>query len=182
MVHVTAKMAKKKSQRKVAAARRRNKRAETEKRLRAAFDEIKRTGQPTGPSAFAEIVGVHRTYLYSFPSLIAELSEYGRKTQPGISKRGKGVSKPEAKKRELDAKVRQEHARWAKEIPELRGKVDAAEKRMYEQDREIKQLREQLERLRGLYEYLLMLASEAGVSPTELELIESKVPSSISNK
>lgn len=173
MARAIAHMAKKKPNHVLKPRGRKEERAKTEERLREAFEGIKRDGKPTGPSAFAKYVGVHRTYLYTFPSLISELSDYAKKTQPGISKRGAGASKKESGKRELDASIRREHTKWAKELPELRRQAELAEKKVLAQDERISELSGQLERLRRLYEYLLMLASEAGVSPVELEMIES---------
>lgn len=139
------------------------------------FDKFKAEGKPIGPSSFAKHVGVHRTYLYKFPSLIAELSAYGRNTQPSISRRGGGISKVEAKRREIQAQVRREHTKWAKELPELQRKLREAEEQLRERDELIRSLGRQLDNLRRLYEHLLMLASEAGVSQNELGEIQKMI-------
>lgn len=147
----------------------------TEKTLWSEFEKFKAEGKPTGPSAFAKHVGVHRTYLYKFPTLIAELSAYGKSTQPHISRRGGGITKAEAKKREIELRVRREHTQWSKELPALRDEIDELKERIRERSEKVKTLEEQLDRLRRVYEHLLMLASEAGVSPAEIELMHNSL-------
>jgi hypothetical protein len=150
-------------------------REEREKALWAEFEKFKAEGKPTGPSAFAKHVGFHRTYLYKFPSLAAELSAYGKRTQPHISKRGGGLTRAEAKKREIEAQVRREHTRWSKELPALCQEIIETKKQLGERDAKVKTLTGQLARLRRVYEHLLMLAAEAGVAPTELELMQNRL-------
>jgi chromosome segregation ATPase len=151
------------------------KREETERRLWAAFEAIREEGKPTGPSAFAKQVGIDRTYLYTFPSLAAEISAYGRRTQPTKSRRGAGIMKEAAQRRETEARVRREHQQWSHELPQLRHHLEKLEQKSLAQAAENKTLRERLARTQRAYELLLMLASEAGVSPRELEALQEKV-------
>jgi len=150
------------------------KRAETERRLWAAFEAIRAEGVPTGPSAFADQVGIDRTYLYTFPSLAAEISAYGRRTQPSKSRRGAGIVKEAAQQREAEARMRREHQQWSKELPKLQQRLESLEQSLLAQTAENKILRMRLERTQRAYELLLMLASEAGVSPRELEALQEK--------
>jgi hypothetical protein len=150
------------------------KRAETESRLWAAFEAIRAEGKPTGPSTFAKEVGIDRTYLYTFSSLAAEISAYGRRTQPGKSRCGTGITKEVAQQRELEDRQRREHQQWSKELPELHLKIEKFEQEQLSQSTENKILRERLARIQRAYELLLMLASEAGVSPRELEELQVK--------
>jgi hypothetical protein len=155
--------------------KKRRPREETEKWLWDKFEKIKAKGEPTGPTAFAKHVGVDRTYLYRFPSLAAELSSYGKQTQPSLSGRGVGVTKTEAKKREIDARVRREHTQWSIEISELRKHLKDAKDEVAILSRDKQDVSDKLLRMRRLCELLLMLASEAGVSPVELEKIQAQV-------
>lgn len=150
-------------------------RDEREQKLWAEFEKFKAEGRPTGPSAFAKHVGIHRTYLYQFPALVTELSDYGRRTQPRVSKRGRGVPKAEARKKEIDARIRREHTRWSKELPQLRRKVREVEEQLRDRDKRLGELEGQVNVLRRLYEHLLMLSSEAGVSYRELEIMQAKL-------
>ena len=112
--------------------------------------------------------GISRTYLYKFAVLAAEVSAYGRKTQPKISRRGSGVSRTEAIKRGVDDRVRREHTKWAGEIEELR-KQGEGDRKTIAALRESKQaLEEEVQIYKRAYERLLLLAKEAGVSPSEL--------------
>jgi hypothetical protein len=151
------------------------KRAETESRLWAAFEAIRAEGKPTGPSAFAKQFGIDRTYLYTFPSLAAEISAYGRRTQPGKSRRGLGVTKEVAQQREMETRIRREHQQWSKELPELHRQVEKLKQQVIAQAEENQTLRERLARIQRAYELLLMLASEVGVSPRELEVLQEKI-------
>jgi len=144
-------------------------RVATEKRLRILFDKIKEEKRPTGPTAFAREAGISRSYFYTFHELAKEVAEYGRQTQPGISRRGAAVSKTEAKKRDIEDRVRREHTRWAKKIPELERELEEANDAIDTKDKELAVLKGERECLRRLCEFLLMLASEAGASPVELE-------------
>jgi chromosome segregation ATPase len=150
-------------------------RAETEKRLWELFERIKAEGRPTGPTAFAHEAGIDRTYFYSFRELAAAVSAYGRTTQPHISRRGAGIKAAEAKRRQVEDQVRREHTRWAEELPKLRRQLEEAEMAVRQRDERIEELLEKIQLLRRAYEYLLMLASEAGASPSELEAIRQKV-------
>jgi chromosome segregation ATPase len=150
------------------------KRAETERRLWAAFEAIRAEGKPTGPSAFAKQVGIDRTYLYTFPSLAAEISAYGRRTQPTKSRRGAGITKEAAQWRETEVRIRREHQQWSHEVPHLRQRLEQLEQKLLAQSAENKTLRERLARTQRAYELLLMSASEAGVSPRELEALQEK--------
>ena len=80
-----------------------------------------------------------------------------------------------AKKHEIDARVRREHTQWAVEIEELRGRLKTAEDTIATLEGEKQAISDRFERLRRLYEYVLMLAVEAGVSPSELERIQEKI-------
>jgi hypothetical protein len=151
------------------------KRAETERRLWTAFEAIRAEGKPTGPSAFAKQVGIDRTYLYTFPSLAAEISAYGRRTQPTKSRRGAGITKEMAQRRETEVRIQREHQQWSHELPQLRHHLEEVEHKFLAQSVENKTLRERLARTQRAYELLLMLASEAGVSPRELETLQEKV-------
>ena len=135
---------------------------------------IRAEGKPTGPSAFAKQVGIDRTYLYTFPSLAAEISAYGRRTQPSRSRRGAGITKEVAEQREMETKIRWEHQQWSKELPELHIYVEKLEQTLLTQSAENTALCERLARIQRAYELLLMLASEAGVSARELESLQTK--------
>jgi hypothetical protein len=151
------------------------KRAATEARLWALFDRVKEEKRPTGPSAFAKEAGIDRTYLYSFPLLATEVAAYGKQTQPGTSRRGAGVSKAEGKKREIEDRVRREHTQWAKEVPQLRHELAQTKEINRQRDQEVAALQNRVQLLMRGYETLLLLASEAGVSPLELEELQEKV-------
>lgn len=155
--------------------KRRGSREDTERWLWEEFKKIKDKGEPTGPAAFAKRVGIDRTYLYTFPALAAEISAYGRATQPEKSGRGAGVSVAAAKKKEIDAKVRREHTRWSVEIEEMRKRLQDAEASVTSLSEEKRVLSASYERLKRLYEYLLMLAVEAGANPTEVEKIQEQM-------
>ncbi|MDQ3802804.1 MAG: hypothetical protein M3416_02990 [Acidobacteriota bacterium] len=150
-------------------------RAETERRLWKSFEQIKAEGRPTGPTAFAKENGINRSYLYEFHELAAAVAEYGRKTQPSVSRRGAGVTKTEAKKRDIDDRVRREHAQWAREMPELREQLTKATDTVRSQKEEIQALKDSRQRLMRAYELLLMLASEAGVSLMEMQKIQESL-------
>lgn len=155
--------------------KKRGSREDTEQWLWEEFNKIKNKGEPIGPTAFAERVGIHRTYLYDFPVLAAEIAAYGKVTQPEKSRRGAGVSAAAAKKREIDAKVRREHTRWSIEIEELRQRLKDAEDSVTTLMQDKRMLSDKYERLKRLYEYLLMLAVEAGVSPSEVERVQEQI-------
>lgn len=155
--------------------KKRGSRDDTEKWLWEEFQKIKEKGESIGPTAFARRVGIHRTYLYSFPALAAEVSAYGRATQPEKSGRGVGMSAAAAKKREIDAKVRREHTRWSVELEELRQRLQDAEASVESLEDDKRSLSANYERLKRLYEYLLMLVVEAGVSPSEIEKIQEQM-------
>jgi hypothetical protein len=146
-------------------------RAAIEMKLWKLFKKIKEEKKPTGPSNLARRAKISRSYFYTFHELAKEVAEYGRKTQPGISRRGACGSKTEAKKRDIDDRVRREHTKWAKEFPKLEGKLEEANDEIATKDKEIVALRGDRECLRRGCELLLMLASEAGASPIELEKI-----------
>jgi hypothetical protein len=150
-------------------------REDTEAYLWDEFKKLKEAGIPTGPTAFAKHVGAHRTYIYKFPILAAALSAYGKQTQPSISRRGGGLSRAEAKKREVEARVRREHTKWQKELPELRVKLKEANKTIHGQDETIGDLERRLNNCKRVNEYLLMIASEKGASLSELEMAQSKL-------
>jgi hypothetical protein len=150
-------------------------RAATESRLWKLFDQIKADGKPTGPTAFAEAAGIDRTYLYTFNVLAAELSAYGKKTQPHISRRGAGVKKTQAIKRDIAEQVRREHTQWSSEIVELRRQRENDKERIAALELSEKSLGDELRLFKRAYELLLLLASERGVSPSELEEIQGKL-------
>jgi hypothetical protein len=156
-----------------------DKRTVTEKRLWNLFEKIKAEKRPTGPTDFAKEAGIDRSYLYKFRELVAEISAYGKRTQPGKSRRGAGVSKTEAKKRQITDQVRREHTQWAKELPKLRQKLSEAEDTIRTQHEEIEGRRDERDILRRACEHLMMLASEAGASPTELESLRCKLSLSL---
>lgn len=146
-----------------------------EERLWVLFDEIRDREEPTGPTDFCRRAGIHRTYLYRFTVLAAEVAEYGRKTQPKVSRRGAGVTKTDAVKRAIDNQVRREHAQWAEELPELRKRLEESEKANRRKDEEMKAIKEEFQKYKRAFEYLLLLASEAGVHVLELERIRERV-------
>lgn len=150
-------------------------RVATEARLWNLFDQIKADGKPTGPTAFAKDAGIDRTYLYSFPVLAAEVSAYGKKTQPHISRRGAGVTKTQAIRRGIDEQVRREHKQWSVEIVELRQQREIDNARIVTLETSEKSLGDELQLFKRAYELLLLLASERGVSPSELEEIQGKL-------
>lgn len=151
------------------------KKAATEARLWALFHRIKEEGRPTGPTAFAKEAGIDRTYLYQFPRLAAEVAAYGKLTQPRISRRGAGVPKAEATKRQIEDQVRREHTRWSREIPQLRQELAAASELCRQHEQQIAALESREQVVMRAYEILLFLAYEAGVSPLELEALQEKV-------
>jgi len=142
-----------------------------EAELRRKFEQLKSERKPTTVAGFARDAGIDRTYIYKFPALAAELSAYARKTQPGKSRRAGGLARPAARAREVDARIRREHARWSAEVPALRSRLEKAEL----QNRVLEDEVGRLEQVRRAYELLLMLASEAGVSPVELEKLQVRV-------
>lgn len=152
-----------------------NKRAQTEDRVRNLFDAKKAKGLPTGPTSLAKEVGISRGYFYTFTELAAEVSAYAKKTQPKISRRGAGVSRTEAKKRAIDDQVRREHTRWSKEVPTLKQQLKDSEDEKKKLAEENGDIRVKYERFKRAYELLLLLAHEAGVSPTELEALQEKL-------
>jgi len=151
------------------------KKEQTERRLWELFDEIRSRGEPTGPTDLSRRAGIHRTYLYQFPVLAAEVAAYGRKEQPKISRRGAGVTRTDAVKRAIDIQVRREHAEWSEEIPKLRKRLEEAEETDRRKGVEIRTLTEEIQKYKRAFEYLLLLASEAGVHLLELERIREKV-------
>ena len=153
----------------------RDERAKTEVRLWNLFEEKKERGEATGPTSFAKEAGISRGYFYTFVELAAAVAEYAKKTQPKISLRGAGVTRAEAKKRAIEDQVRREHTRWSKEIPELKEQLRASEEAKDKLAGERDELKSKYEILRRAYELLLMLASEAGASPTEMEALQRKL-------
>jgi hypothetical protein len=154
--------------------KKRGSREETETWLWEEFNKIKASGEPIGPTAFAKRVEINRTYLYDYPSLVAAIWEHCGSTQPSIPRRG-GVTPGTAKKREIDAKVRREHTQWSVEIEELRRRLGEAETEITTLTEDKRELSGKVERFKRLCEYLLMLAVEAGVSPSELERIQEQI-------
>jgi CRP-like cAMP-binding protein len=71
--------------------------------------------------------------------------------------------------------VRREHQQWSHELPQLRQQFEKLEQKCLAQSAENNTLRERLARTQRVYELLLILASEAGVSPRELEVLQEKV-------
>lgn len=159
----------------MSAAKRRRKRKDTEKWLWDEFTKLKENGKKLGPAAFAEHVGIHRTYLYDFPSLVAAIWDFCESSQTSGSKRRRGATAAEAKKQEIDAKVRREHTQWSVEVEELRSRLGEAEIKIVTLTEEKRVLSEKFDRFKRVYEYVLMLAVEAGVSPSELEKIQEKL-------
>jgi hypothetical protein len=150
-------------------------RAATEARLWKLFNQIKADGKPTGPTAFVKDAVINRAYLYTFPELAAEVSAYGKKTQPHISRRGAGVTKTQAIKRGIDDQMRREHTQWSVEIAELRQQREVDQARIVALENSEKSLGDELQLFKRAYELLLLLASERGVSPSELEEIQGKL-------
>lgn len=151
-----------------------SKRKETEDRLWAIFDKIRAEGRPTGPTDFAKEAGVDRSYFYTFHELAAEVSAYAMQTQPKRSRRGAAISKGQAKKRGIEDRVRREHTQWSKEVPELKHQIEEAKSIIRETEGKIETLKDQRQRLMRACELLLMIASEAGANPKELEEIRTK--------
>jgi predicted RNase H-like nuclease (RuvC/YqgF family) len=60
-------------------------------------------------------------------------------------------------------------------LPALREEINEIKEQLRERDERVKTLEDQLARLRRVYEHLLILASEAGVSPTELESMQNNL-------
>ena len=154
---------------------------ETERLLWAAFEKTKAAGKPTGPSAFAKDFGITRTYLYTFPEIAAAVAAYGKQTQPDKSRRGAGVTASEAKRRQLDARVRREHTKWSREIPKLQRRILEAEEAVGSRDKILKNLNNRVSTVERAYELLLMLAVEAGVAPQEIENIHAHALDEIQN-
>jgi hypothetical protein len=152
-------------------------RAATEERLWALFEKIKAEGRPTGPTAFAKEAEISRPYLYRFTVLAAEVSAYGRQTQPKISRRGSGVTRTEAVKRGVDDQVRREHTSWAVEVEELRKRGEEDRKTIVALQESKQALEEEVQTYKRAYERLLLLAKEAGVSPSELEALQQRLTS-----
>lgn len=109
--------------------------------------------------------------------LAAEVSAYGRKTQPKISRRGSGVSRTEAIKRGVDDRVRREHTKWAGEIEELRKQGEDDRKTIAALQESKQALEEEVQIYKRAYERLLLLSKEAGVSPSELESLQQRLTS-----
>lgn len=152
----------------------RRKPEDTEKWLWDEFAKIKESGKPIGPAAFAAHVGISRTYLYRFTSLVAAVGDYRDSKQSSVSRR-RGLTAGAAKKHEIDAQVRREHTQWGVEIEELRGRLKTAQDTIATLEEDKRVVSEKFERLRRLYEYVLMLAVEAGVSASELERIQEEL-------
>lgn len=150
-------------------------RKETEDWLWDEFNKIKVTGEPIGPTAFAKKVGINRAYLYEYPSLVAAIWEHYESKLPSVGGHRGRVTAGTAKKREIDAKVRREHTQWSVEIEGLRQRLEEVETTIATLTEDKRILSEQFERFKRLYEYLLMLAVEAGVSPSELERIQEQI-------
>lgn len=150
-------------------------RTKTEERLWKLFDEKKAKGEPTGPTSFAKEAEISRGYFYTFRELAAAVSAYAKKTQPRVSLRGAGVTRMEAKKRAIDDQVRREHTCWSKEVPTLRQQLKESEDQKTKLSKEKDEVESKYQRLQRAYELLLMLASEAGVSPTELEALQQNL-------
>lgn len=149
------------------------KRDKTEENLRAQFEELKKRKVPVGVASFSRHAGIDRSYLYTFTELAAEISAYARETQPDKSRRGPGISIKKAKQRALDSQKLREHAQWSKLVPELNEKVSSLESDKERAAEELATARRQLVKVRGAYEYLLLIAVEAGVSPSEIEKIQA---------
>jgi DNA repair exonuclease SbcCD ATPase subunit len=145
-------------------------RVERETDLRRRFELLKAERKPTTVAGFARDAGIDRTYLYNFPALAAEISAYARKTQPAKSRRAGRLSRTAARAGEIDARIRREHARWSGELPKLRQELEKAKARVKSLEEHV----EQLERVRTAYGLLMMLATEAGVSPVEIERLQTK--------
>jgi hypothetical protein len=141
------------------------------------FEQIKAEGRPTGPSAFVKEANISRPYLYDFPVLAAEVSEYGKQTQPKISRRGSGVSRTAAIKRGVNDQVRREHTKWAIEVEELRKRVEEDQKTIAALEQSKQAAEEELRTFKRAYERLLLLAKEAGVSMSELEALQQRLTS-----
>lgn len=152
-----------------------NKREETERRLWKLLRNLKETKTPVGVAEFARLGGVSRAYLYRFHELSAAVAEYAKETQPSKSRRGAGVKVGEAKKRDINEQMRREHARWSDELPQLQQQVERLESELKENSSERQRLIEQRDLFRRFIEFLLLLASEAGVRPQELEAIKEKL-------
>lgn len=152
------------------------KRDETEKRLWELLCRLKETKTPITVTEFCKLGGKSRSYLYRFRELAAEVAEYAKETQPKRSRRGAGAKKRgEAKKRDVEERLRREHAQWSKELPKLIGRIEELEANLEKVSGEKREVDEERDRLRRLIELLLLLASEAGVDPIELEEINKKV-------
>jgi chromosome segregation ATPase len=157
-------------------------RAQTEKRVRKLFDDKKAKGEPTGPTSLVKEAGISRGYFYTFTELAAEVSAYAKKTQPKVSRRGAGVTRLEAKKRAIDDQVRREHTRWSKEVPKLKQQLKESEDDKNKLVGEKEVIASKYERLQRAYELLLMLAHEAGASPTELEALQQKLSKEVARR
>lgn len=151
----------------------------TEMRLREMFQRIKEAKEPTGPTDFARRAEIDRSTLRNYPELRKEISAYGKETQPKISCRGSGANVTKTIKQDIDHRVRREHTRWARELPETQRELEEAQEEVRKQREEINRLREQRQLMARAVEHLLMIAKDAGASPRQLEAVRKKLPSEI---
>jgi predicted nucleic acid-binding protein len=151
-----------------------SKRKATEDRLWSLFDKIREEKRPVGVTAFAKEAGIDRSYLYTFHELATEISAYAVKTQPKKSRRGAAVSKTQAMKKGIEDRVRREHTMWSKEVPELKERLSEATSVINELKEENANSKNSAQRFKRACELLLLLASEAGANPRELEEVSRK--------
>lgn len=150
------------------------KRKITEERLWELLRRLKETKTPITVTEFCGLADISRSYLYRFREVAAEVAEYAKETQPKRSRRGAGVKRGEAKKQDISEKLRREHAQWSKELPKLRRQLEEVSNKLGTAEENNQSLREREKALMRLVELLLLLASEAGVSPIDLEEIKKK--------
>lgn len=159
-----------------------NKYERTQSRLRETFETLAASGEPCGVGEFAKRCGIDRSTLYKYPEILADVSEYARRTQPKTSRRGAMVAKLEAKKRQIDANLRREHGKLSRELPQLSQDLEETKAKLDEVETRCADAEAKYTRLKRGFEYLMMLALEAGASPSEIEsavkCIDPSIPGS----
>lgn len=140
-------------------------RQQTELWLYTEFEKIRASGKPIGITSFAKKLEINRSTIYQYPILAAEITEYAKKTQPKLSKRGAGAPLLEAHKRDATLKVRREYTKVVEENGRLRRQLLQSEQQKIVLMEENKQLKERLKRLSGAFVHLQQQAISHGLDP-----------------
>lgn len=71
--------------------------------------------------------------------------------------------------------MRREHTQWAREVPKLKAELKDAEEAISTKNQQISALEGQRDKLMRACEHILLLAYEAGANPKELEKIRGLI-------